>query len=114
MANRKPQTDRKTGKPKTARRASRARTGNVTRAPTQGENRMSDSLKDYVTTREAAEMLGIRIESVIQLCNDRRLDSEKVGNSWIIRKDSVEEYYRTKARSGHPTTNKPKLAAAPK
>ncbi len=75
---------------------------------------MSEILKDYITTRQAADLLGIRIESVIQLCNDKRLDSEKVGNSWIIRKSSVEEYYRSKAPSGHPASGTPKLAAVTK
>ncbi len=72
---------------------------------------MSEILKDYVTTRVAADLLGIRIESVIQLCKQKRLDSDKVGNSWLVRRTSIEEYYRTKARSGHPATGTPKLAA---
>lgn len=73
---------------------------------------MSEILKDYVTTRVAADLLGIRIESVIRLVKDGRLNGTQIGKSWMVYKPSIEEYYRTKAPSGHPATGKPKLAAA--
>lgn len=74
---------------------------------------MSEILKDYCTTTEAADLLGIRLNSVINLIKEGRLrGSIKVGNSWLVFKPSIEEYYRNKKPSGHPATGTPKLAAA--
>ena len=72
---------------------------------------MSDSLSDYVTTKEAAALLGIRVDSVIHLLAADRLRGKKIGNTWLVYKPSIEEYYRTKAASGQPATGTPKLAA---
>ncbi|MDL1895574.1 helix-turn-helix domain-containing protein [Anaerolineae bacterium CFX7] len=92
------------------RRASSARASDA-RPRSQGEIKMSEIFKDYITTREAADLLGIRIESVIRLVKDGRLKGEQIGKSWMVFKPSIEIYYRTKARSGHPATGIPKLAA---
>lgn len=72
---------------------------------------MSEILKDYVSTQIAADMLGIRLDSVIHLLASGRLKGEKIGRSWLVFKPSIEEYYRTKAPSGQPATGTPKLAA---
>ncbi len=75
---------------------------------------MSEILKDYCTTTEAAELLGIRVESVIRLIKEGRLNGDQIGKSWMVYKPSIEEYFYKKKPSGHPASGKPKLAAAPK
>lgn len=71
---------------------------------------MTKLLENYCTTKEAADLLGIRLISVINLIKAGRLKGEKVGNSWLVFKPSIEEYYNNKAPSGHPATGTPKLA----
>ena len=88
---------------------------NAARASSKKENTfMSEILKDYCDTRTAADLLGIRIESVIRLIKEERLNGVQIGKSWMVYKPSIEEYYRTKAASGHPAAGTPKLAAVPK
>jgi excisionase family DNA binding protein len=94
-------------KPATGKKAS-----SVTRK--NGGTPMSDSLSDYVTTKEAAELLGIRPDSVQHLLTSGRLKGFQVGREWLVFKPSIEEYYRTKAASGKPTSRTPKIAATAK
>lgn len=75
---------------------------------------MSEILKDYCTTTEAAELLGVQVNSVINLIKLGRIKGEKVGNSWLVRRASIEEYYRKKRPSGRHATNTPKLTATAK
>ena len=75
---------------------------------------MSEILKDYCTTTEAADMLGIRVDSVIHLIANGKLKGQQVGRTWLVRKSDVEEYYRSKAPSGKPASRTPKLAAEAK
>ena len=75
---------------------------------------MSEILKDYCTTTEAAELLGIQVNSVNHLIARGKLEAQQVGRTWLVRKSSVEEYFRTKAPSGQPATGTPKLAAEAK
>ncbi len=95
------------------RSASRANVASA-RANT-GENKVSEILKDYCTTTEAAALLGIRVDSVIHLIAEGRLEgSMKVGNSWLVYKPSIEEYFHKKKPSGQKSSRPPKLAAAAK
>lgn len=76
---------------------------------------MSEILKDYITTRQAADLLGIRVDSVHHLIMEGRLDgSMKIGNSWLVPKSSIEQYYRTKAPSGQKAKHPPKIATEAK
>ena len=75
---------------------------------------MSELLKDYCTTTEAAALLGIKVNSVNHLIASGKLIAQQVGRTWLVFKPSIEEYYRTKAASGQPATGTPKLAAAAK
>jgi len=75
---------------------------------------MSEILKDYCTTREAADLLGIQVNTVNHLIARGKLEAQQVGRTWLVFKPSIEEYYRSKAPSGQPGSGKPKLAAATK
>ena len=70
---------------------------------------MSDSLSDFVTTKQAAELLGIRPDSVQHLLTNKRLKGFQVGREWLVFKPSIEDYYRSKAASGKPSSRVPKI-----
>ena len=73
---------------------------------------MSDSLSDYVTTKQAAELLGIRHDSVHHLLLAGRLPGKKIGSTWLVSKPSIEEYFLTKSPGEQPPGGKPKLVTA--
>lgn len=53
----------------------------------------------YVTTAEAAEMLGRGANLIAKLCQAGRLPgAEKIGNTWMIPRESVENYTPMKQR----------------
>ncbi len=56
----------------------------------------------YITSREAAEMLGVEHESrwVAQLCRSGKLDCRKVGRDWLVSRQSMEEYTRSSRKPG--------------
>lgn len=95
-------------KTKRTRRASRA---NVTRAHahTNGETPMSDSLSDYVTTKEAAELLGVDRTHINRLRIEGRIRGVQLGHEWLIFRPSLQEYFQNKAPSGKPSSRQPKL-----
>lgn len=56
----------------------------------------------YITSREAAEILGIDHKShrVAQLCRSGRLDCRKIGRDWLVSRQSVEAYARSSRKPG--------------
>ena len=56
----------------------------------------------YITSREAAEILGVDHQSrwVAQLCRSGQLDCRKVGRDWLVSRDSVEEYAQSDRKPG--------------
>jgi excisionase family DNA binding protein len=72
---------------------------------------MSTNLEDYMTTAEAAEVLGISSMSVARLASKSILRGKKYGPAWMIEKTSVEEYYeRTKDKGPNDPTRTRKEA----
>jgi len=54
----------------------------------------------YITSREAAAILGVAHESrrVAQLCRSGRLDGRKVGRDWLVSRRSVNDYARRRRK----------------
>jgi excisionase family DNA binding protein len=69
-----------------------------------------DAIREgYVTTEEAAALIGKGINMISKLCQSGRLPgAEKLGNSWLIPRASVESY--SPGKRG-PRTKKEKLSA---
>jgi excisionase family DNA binding protein len=62
---------------------------------------------NYLTTPEAAKLIGKTADLIAKLCQSGRLPgAEKIGNTWLIPRASVESY--APGRRG-PRTNKEKL-----
>ncbi len=49
-------------------------------------------LKDFVTTKEAAQMLQFHVEHVRRLLREGDLKGEKIGAAWLVLKKSVKDY----------------------
>lgn len=70
---------------------------------------MSKDLTQYVTTKQAAEMLGVTQNHVSLLIDRRKIRGTKIGFSWLVYVPSVQKYLETKAPSGRPTSKAPTL-----
>jgi hypothetical protein len=68
--------------------------------------------ENFVTTLQAAEMLGRGINQVAKLCQTGRLPgAKKVGNAWIMPRESVLNY-RPMAPGVKPGTKRRKYKSA--
>lgn len=94
---------------KMAKKQGRAKLVKKSKTPTQSKP-MSGDLAQYVTTKQAADMLGVIPTQINRLLLDGKLKGFKPGHDWLVYKPSVEEYFRTKSAKGKPPSKKPKLA----
>lgn len=62
------------------------------------EKHSEESEESTMTTKEAAEALGISIRRVQKLIQEGRLKATKKGRDWNISRKSVEEYPDTRKR----------------
>jgi len=67
------------------------------------------NLRKYVTTKQAAEMLGVVTDHVNHLLIGGKLKGHKFGKSWMVYVPSVEKYLATKAPWGRPTSGTPTI-----
>lgn len=68
---------------------------------------MSD-MSNEVSAIEAAEILGLSKVRVCKMCAAGTLKAKKVGNSWVIDRDSVEE-----RKASSPSVGRPRKAPEP-
>lgn len=57
-------------------------------------------LKDFYTAKELAELLNILPSAITRHIRNGTIKAEKIGNSYIIKKEAVEEYLQTRERGG--------------
>ena len=60
--------------------------------------------KKLLTTKEAAEMLGVTVRRVQAMIIDGRLEAEKLGRDYVVKESSLESVKERKA--GRPKTVK--------
>jgi excisionase family DNA binding protein len=68
-------------------------------------------MEGYVTTAEAARIIGCVSSRVRQLLRDQLIAGERVGRDWLVLKASAEAYAAVEHRPGpkpKPTPSKPK------
>jgi excisionase family DNA binding protein len=53
-----------------------------------------DNEIEWITTQEAAEIMGIHEESVRRLCRKGEIKARKFGISWMVGKKAAETYER--------------------
>jgi len=67
------------------------------------------NLDKYVTTKKAAEMLGVKQRRVQALLKDKKIDGKRLGHDWIVFSPSLEKYLKTKSKRGRPASGTPTL-----
>lgn len=60
---------------------------------TQGKI-MSEKI-EWITTKEAAEIMGVAASNVRYLCKNERITCRKFGIAWQVSKQDAEEYVRS-------------------
>lgn len=66
--------------------------------------RISD---DFITSTEAARILGINPKALQKLLQKGRLPAEKIANRWLIPRVAVEEFAKTyEGKVGRPRTKR--------
>lgn len=62
---------------------------------------------EYISTLEAAKILGIHPYALQKLLQKGRLPAEKIANRWLIRRDIIEEFAKTyEGKVGRPRTKR--------
>lgn len=74
-----------------------------------GEDDLGSDLNQFVTTGEAAELLGVIRSSVNHLIYSGRIQGKKFGRDWLIYRPSLISYLQSKSTKGRPSTNSPRL-----
>ena len=67
------------------------------------------SPENYITTNEAADVLGVTRQRVLQLIQDGRLKAEKFANVYMIRRGDL-DHIEEKPMGRPPKTGKEKAA----
>lgn len=70
---------------------------------------MGSDLNQFMTTTEAAELLGVLTSSVDHLLHSGRIKGKKFGRDWLVYRPSIATYVEGKSNSGRPTLKPPKL-----
>ena len=74
---------------------------------------MSNDISQYVTTKQAAELLGVAQDHVNHLLITGRLRGIKPGGwHWLVFKPSITSYFKTKSSKGKPSSKAPKITSA--
>ena len=71
------------------------------------EEAMAKDLTKYVTTDQAAELMGVLPTSINHLIHDGRLKAIKLGRDWMVFVPSIEKYRETKSKRGRPSSRVP-------
>jgi excisionase family DNA binding protein len=81
-----------------------------TLAPTVAERaEESKKLANYVTTKRAADLLGVDRTQVARLVRDRRISGIKLGHDWLVYTPSLRAYHEAKSPGGRPPSRIPRL-----
>ena len=70
---------------------------------------MTKDLTKYVTTRQAAEMLGVNRFWVVRLLASEKIAGKKLGHDWLVFTPSLGRYLANKSKRGRPTSKIPQL-----
>ncbi len=81
-------------------------------APTsQPDPETPQDLSRYVTTKQAAEMLGVDRTQAARLVKAGKLKGVKLGHDWLVSRDSISKYLQTKSPKGRPPSKKPQASS---
>ncbi len=89
-------------------RNSRGLVGTVDAGATRQADVATRELSNYVTTRQAADILGVTQQHVALLIGRGKLQGTKLDYAWLVFRPSIEQYQKTKSAKGRPRSNPPK------
>jgi excisionase family DNA binding protein len=69
-----------------------------TRKRFSGRTENMPDLADYMTTQEAADLLGYHVHHVRRMLREGDLEGQKVGYMWFVSKESVDIYRKEAAQ----------------
>jgi hypothetical protein len=72
----------------------------------------NEALSQYVTTKQAAEMLGTADANIRHALIEGRVQGRKLGHYWLVYLPSLKEYFETKSPAGRPPAKEPKIQLA--
>ncbi|MBM3129777.1 MAG: helix-turn-helix domain-containing protein [Chloroflexi bacterium] len=81
----------------------------VSQPTSKGDDEMNKDLIKYVTTREAAEMLGVATTHVNRLLIGEKIRGIKKGHDWLVFAPSLEKYLANKSKRGRPSSGSPTI-----
>jgi excisionase family DNA binding protein len=67
---------------------------------------VSTDLREYVTARQAARLLGVVTDHVYRLIDGGRIIGIRLGHEWLIYVPSVHQYLKTKSARGRPPSGR--------
>jgi len=67
------------------------------------------NLDKYVTTKKAAEMLGVKQDHIRRLLGMDKITGRRLGHDWIVYTPSLEKYLATKSKRGRRASGKPTI-----
>lgn len=56
------------------------------------DKKQDNGLPEWITTTEAAEIMGIHIESVRRLCRNKTIRCRRFGRTWMVNSEDAENY----------------------
>jgi excisionase family DNA binding protein len=91
----------------------RKRMRSVSQPESKGDDEMTKDLtkfaEKFVTTKEAAEMLGVATEHVNRLLIGGKIEGSKMGKVWVVFVPSLEKYLTGKSKRGRPSSGAPTI-----
>ena len=66
-------------------------------------------LNQYLTTKKAAELLGVDRTQAARLVREGKIKGIKLGHDWLVYSPSLREYHRTKPAGGRPPSRIPRI-----
>jgi excisionase family DNA binding protein len=73
---------------------------------TQAEIKTMPDLNEFMTTEEAAKILGFHVQSIRNMIRTNKLEGLKIGGkTWLVSKKSVEKY---RVETGDMSKNDPR------
>ncbi len=70
----------------------------------------SNDLRQYITTLQASDLLGLLPTSINHLLSAGKLQGVKIGRDWFVYRPSIQAYLKRKSSKGRPSSKPPKMA----
>ncbi len=55
-------------------------------------------LKEFISTEEAVEKLKYHVEHVRRMVQERSLDGVKIGRTWLVKREALDDYMKRTAQ----------------